>query len=93
MFGALDFLKIGVGAIAGAAIAYQVGHWSGERAGRAALTAEMQTAAQTAETERAADDAERKTLSDRDLCVRALRARGMPVDTCAGLRGVSRGQP
>lgn len=86
MFGLLDFLKIGVGAVAGLALGYLVGHEFGSAAGRTALQSEQAAAAAVVERERVIDDARLRGLSDRDLCVRALRARGMPDATCNGLR-------
>ena len=89
MFGVLDAIKIGAGAVAGAALVALIGipiaHTSGERAGRAALQSEIAAAALSAEKERVSYDAVLSRLSDRDLCIRALRARGMPVDACSGL--------
>lgn len=42
-----------------------------------------------AERERAADDAKLRDLSDYDFCVFALKRRGLSVEQCGELRGVS----
>lgn len=42
-----------------------------------------------AERERTVDDAETRTLNDYDFCVRSLNRRGLPVEQCEQLRGVS----
>lgn len=57
----------------------------GREQGRAALQSEIATAAAKAEKERVSDDAARSKLSDHDLCIGALRSRGMPIDLCASL--------
>lgn len=41
-----------------------------------------------AERERGKDDEKLRGLSDYDLCVVALRRRGLPIDQCDELRGV-----
>jgi hypothetical protein len=41
------------------------------------------------ERERATDDAKLRDLSDYDFCRLALERRGLPVDQCDGLRGLS----
>lgn len=93
MLPALDWIKLGVGAVAGGliagAIAYQVGHWRGERAGYDRRVAEVAVADMEAEMRRKGDDAELAKLTDYELCVAGLRGSGMPVDACEQLRGVS----
>lgn len=54
---------------------------------------EMARQAADAERERIKDDAKLRSLSDYDLCVGALRSRGMPIAACDELRGVSGEQP
>jgi len=88
MFGILDAIKIGVGVIAGAAIAYPIGEWSGNAQGRAELKLETAAAAAAVEAERVKDDAVLSGLSRYDLCRRSFERRGMPVDACAELRRV-----
>jgi hypothetical protein len=66
-----------------------IGQWrgwtQGETAGRTAVLSEIALKAAEAEKERVSDDAALSKLSDRDLCVRSLRAGGMPIDICADL--------
>jgi hypothetical protein len=92
MIGALDWIKAGLSAAAGAivagAIAYNVGHWRGEGAGYDKRVAEMAAASLKAELERKGDDAKLQGLSDFDLCVLGLRGNGMPVDACDQLHGL-----
>lgn len=83
------WLNIGAGAVAGAllvgVIAVPLAHRNGVADGRAGLQAEIATAAAKAEKERVSDYATLSKLSDHDLCVRALRSRGMPISGCASL--------
>ena len=89
IFGLLDWLKIGAGAIVGALIGYQVGHWRGESAGYDKRVAEQAVEAVKAEAERRGDDAKLQSMSDFDLCVTGLRAGGLhDVSTCDTLRGL-----
>ena len=60
--------------------------------GYAAHETEMAEAAAAAERKRTEDDARLQGLSDAELCRDYLRARGMPIDACDQLRGVSGGQ-
>jgi hypothetical protein len=65
--------------------------WHGReqyRAGYQAHQTEMAVAAAQAEKERISDDAHLNSLSDRDLCVEYLGARGLPVVGCDKLRGL-----
>lgn len=59
------------------------------QAGYAARENEEIRATLQAEQERNRDDARRRHLSDHDLCVEYLGARGLPIDACSSLRGVS----
>lgn len=86
-----DWLKIGAGVLAGALVAYQVGHWRGQGAGYDKHIAETAAANAKAELERIGDDATLQRLSDHDLCVLGLRGGGMPVDACEQLRGLQGG--
>ena len=83
IFGLLDWLKIGSGAVVGALIGYQVGHWQGDRAGYQKRIAEAAVEAVKAEAERRGDDAKLQSMSDYDLCVTGLRASGMSIEPCA----------
>ena len=87
MLGILDYGKLAIGAMAGAALFYPLGQWRGEAEGRAELKAEIASAALAAEQERVKDDARLSGLSDYDLCVRHLEPRGMPVAVCSVLSG------
>ena len=82
----LDWLKIGAGALLGALVVYQVGHWRGKAAGYDQHVAEIAAADSKAELERKGDDAALRGKSDYDLCVLGLRGRGLPVDACDQLR-------
>ncbi|MCA1298048.1 hypothetical protein [Stappia indica] len=65
--------------------------WHGRtqyRAGYQAHETEMAVAAAQAEKERQHDDTRLRNLSDHDLCVEYLGARGMPVVGCDRLRGL-----
>ena len=77
------------GLLLGWLIFMPLGHWrgwsQGEAAGRAAIQSEITSKALAAEKERVSDDAALSKLSDHDLCVRSLRAGGMPIDLCADL--------
>jgi hypothetical protein len=78
-------LRMGFAAFVAAGIAYVVGHSTGASAGREQLQAEITSKALIAEKERVSDDAALSRLSDHDLCVRSLRAGGLPIDLCASL--------
>lgn len=97
MFGPLDWIKIGVGATAGAlvagALAYSIGHTRGDSDGYQRRVAEVAIADGKAELERKGDDAKLQSNSDYDLCVLGLRGNGMPVDACEQLRGLPESQP
>lgn len=96
-FGILDWVKLGVGAAAGAliaaAIAYPIGHWKGDTQGYNRRVAEIAVADAKAGLERKNDDAKIQNSSDYDLCVLGLRGSGMPIDACEQLRGVQPEQP
>ena len=83
-----DWLKTGAGALLGALVAYQVGHWREQSAGYDKHVAETAAANLKAELERKGDDAALRGMSDYDLCVVGLRAQRMPVDACDQLRGI-----
>lgn len=71
--------------------ALAAGWWHGReqyRAGYADHQTEMARAAAKAEKDRRDDDAHLQNLSDYDLCVEYLGARGVPVVGCDRLRGV-----
>lgn len=89
----LQPLNLAAGALGGAALALL---WAllihGPArfdAGRNDYAGEMARATVEAEKERNSDDAILRGTSDYDLCVGSLRARGMPVDACEQLRGLS----
>ena len=84
----LIWLKIGAGALAGALVAYQVGHWRGSAAGYDRRVAETAAADSKAELERKRDDAALRRHSDYDLCVLGLSGRGLPIAACDQLRGL-----
>lgn len=86
MIGLFDYLKIGAGALVGALLAYQVGHWRGDRAGYQRFQAEVAVANTKAEMERKGDDAKLRGMSDYDLCVAGLRDQRLPIDPCAVMR-------
>ena len=88
MIGLLDWLKLGVGAVVGLALGYQVGHWRGESAGYDQRIAEEAVATAKADAERRGDDAKLQSMSDYDLCVAGLRSSRMPIEPCSVLRGV-----
>ncbi len=77
-----------LGLMVGGGAGYALGYLSGRVDGRAALIQEQALAAAAIERERTQDDATIRDLSDADLCRRALRARGLPVDACDQLRRV-----
>lgn len=81
-------IAAGLGLLLGGVGGYQLGHLKGRVDGRMALILEQAAAAAETERERTKDDAFLRDLSDVDLCERALRARGLPVGSCAGLRRV-----
>jgi hypothetical protein len=93
MFGLLDWIKLGAGAIAGVALGYLVGHWQGDSAGYDRRVAEMAVADGKAELERKGDDAKLQGLTDYDLCVVGLTGSGLPVDACEQLRWLPEEQP
>lgn len=84
----LTWLKMGAGALLGALVAYQVGHWRGSAAGYDRHVAEIAAANLKAELERKGDDAALRRHSDYDLCVLGLGGRGLPIAACDQLRGV-----
>lgn len=88
MFGLFDWLKIGAGALVGAVVAYQVGHWRGSAAGYDRHVAETVAANLKAELERKGDDAALRRHSNYDLCVLGLSGRGLPIAACDQLRGL-----
>jgi hypothetical protein len=76
MFGLFDWLKIGTGALAGAAVGFTLGYWQGHDA-----------ATVKAELERRGDDAKLQSMSDFDLCIAGLG--GLPsASACNELRGL-----
>lgn len=87
IFGLLDWLKIGVGAVVGAIIGYGIGHWQGHDAGYQKLASETALEAAKAEKERRGDDAKLQSMSDYDLCVAGLRGSRLSVSSCDVLRG------
>ncbi|MER8741549.1 hypothetical protein NKH54_00555 [Mesorhizobium sp. M1004] len=97
MLGLLDWIKLGVGAAAGAvlaaAVVYPVAHWKGDTQGYNRRVAEVAAADLKAELERKGDNAKLNGMSDFNLCVSGLRGNGLPVDACEQLRGVSIEQP
>lgn len=92
-----DKINLILGATAGAVvsglIAYNVGTWLGDKSGYARYKTEMAEAAVRAERKRNENDIEIQNSSDFDVCVRSLTSRGMPVDACEQLRGLSAGEP
>lgn len=76
-------------AVMGACLAaigiYQMGKSDGYRG---AVSGQLQSTIK-AERERAADDAKLRDLSDYDFCRLALKRRGLSVEQCDELRGVS----
>lgn len=92
MLGFLNWLQIGtgavVGAMAGGALFYAIGHWQGDAAGYARFAAEQTVETLEAEKTRNRDDAELQRMSDYDFCVRSLGDRGLSVDACEQLRGL-----
>lgn len=72
MFGLLDWIKFGVpvvvGALVGGAIFYQVGHWRGDSAGRAAERSAALERSIELIKERNSTDAEISKMDDRQLC-------------------------
>lgn len=95
--GILDWIKLGLGAAAGAIVAgaviYPIAHWKGDTQGYNRRIAEVAAANVKAELERKGDNARLQGMSDFDLCVSGLRGSGLPVDACEQLRGVSVEQP
>lgn len=74
-----------IGACLAAIGLYQLGKRDGYRD---AISDQFQSTIQ-AERERAADDAKLRDLSDFDFCRLALKRRGLSVEQCDELRGVS----
>ncbi|TPN79953.1 hypothetical protein [Mesorhizobium sp. B1-1-2] len=97
MLGLLDWIKLGVGAAAGAIVAgvivYPIAHWKGDSQGYSRRVAEIAAADVKAELERKGDNAKLAGMSDYDLCVSGLRGSGMPVGACDQLRGVPESKP
>jgi hypothetical protein len=93
----LDWIKLGVGAAAGAivagAVVYPIAHWKGDTQGYNRRVAEIAAADLKAELERKGDNAKLQGMSDYDLCVSGLRGSGMPVVACEQLRGLPEGKP
>lgn len=83
--GPSGILRMGLAAFVAGTLAYGIGHMAGASSGRTALQSEITSDAIAAEKERVSDDAALSKLSDHDLCVRSLRASGMPIDLCAEL--------
>ncbi|WP_343315883.1 hypothetical protein AAIB41_13960 [Brucella sp. BE17] len=84
-----NWLKLSLAAVLAAVLisagAYQLGKQNGyQRAASEQLQEDIK-----AERERAKDDAKLRGLSDYDFCTLALRRRGLPVDRCDELRGLS----
>lgn len=88
IFGLLDWLKIGAGAVFGAVVGFGVGYYQGHGAGYEKHVAEMAAASVRAEMERKGDDAKLQGMSDYDLCAVGLRGSGVPVSACDALRGL-----
>lgn len=72
---------------------YLVGSWKGYDNGYASKEAEIFAADLVAEQRRNSDDEEIRGMSDYELCVDALRSRGMSDEACGRLRGVHSEQP
>lgn len=87
-----NWLYIAIGAVAAVAVVaptvYLVGHSRGDSAGYARRIAEQAVASAKAEAARKKDDVKIQGLSDYDLCVQYLGARGLPIDACVELRGL-----
>ena len=64
MFGIFDYFKFGAGALVGALLAYQVGHWRGRSAEQAAA----RTRAMELIQQRSKDNAEISSLDAARLC-------------------------
>jgi hypothetical protein len=74
-----DWLKVGAGALLGALVAYQVGHWRGEEEGRQAEQVAARTRAMDLIEKRRLDDAEISSMDIARLCAE-LGGRWVPND-------------
>ena len=83
--GVSGLVRMSVAAVIAGGLAYSIGHMSGASAGRTELQSEITSKALAAEKEKVSDDAALSRLSDHDLCVRSLRAGGLPIDLCSEL--------
>jgi len=64
------------------------GYLTGKRQGHQEAISDILKQDIKAERERGKDDEKLRGLSDYDLCVVALRRRGLPIDQCDELRGL-----
>lgn len=79
----------GAGVVVTTPIARMDGLSDGRVEGRNMLLGEQARLAREIEEERKNDDTETQNMSDYDVCRRDLGSRGLPIDTCNGLRGDS----
>jgi len=82
MFGLLDWIKLGAGALAGALLVsgpvYLAGRSDGKDAGR--LEAAKEAGQRITQMEK--NNAEFNRLSDRDRCLVFMRDSGLPAEAC-----------
>lgn len=93
MLAVLKYWQIGAGAALGALLAAGPVYLYGSYQGRQQAVVEQLRSDVEAERDRNKSDAKLQALSDYDLCVKSLRSRGMRVDACEQLRGLSGSQP
>ncbi|KAA9369573.1 hypothetical protein [Ochrobactrum quorumnocens] len=83
-----NWLKYSIAALVAASLLLASGYLAGKRQGHQdAITYQLKQTVK-AERERGKDDEKLRGLSDYDLCVVALRRRGLSIDQCDELRGV-----
>jgi hypothetical protein len=83
-----NWLKYAIAALMAASSLLACGFLAGKHQGRQEAITDILRQDIKAERERGKDDEKLRGLPDYDLCVVALRRRGLPVDQCDELRGV-----
>jgi hypothetical protein len=88
----VSWIEFGAGAIIAALviapIAYEIGHYKGDKAGYDRYKAEQAVANAKVEAVRKQDDAVIRNKDDYTICVDYLRARKLSIDACEQLRGL-----
>jgi len=82
MFGLLDYLKLGIGAVAGAALMATPAYFYGKSAERASAQIEQSKIALARIKTLEKNNADFNSLPDRDRCLVFMRDSGLPDAAC-----------